>query len=277
VCRLYGFRANEETKVECTLARAQNALMIQSKADLRGLSHVDGWGIGYYPNGTPSVDRRATAAHQDIHFARTAERVYSRTVVAHVRRATVGKPLLENTHPFTHGRWLFAHNGTVTGWEEVRPRMEAEVPEELFRHRRGSTDSELAFYWLLARLGRAGIPIDRPAADLEALVRLLAGSVNTLAGWCRLSSDKEPRLNFVLTDGVCLVASRWGNTLCWVERHGVHDCEICGIPHVRHAPGFPYRAVVLGSEPISHEQWQAAPEQSVLSVDSAVRVAVQAL
>ena len=27
MCRLYGFRANEETKVECTLVHAQNALL----------------------------------------------------------------------------------------------------------------------------------------------------------------------------------------------------------------------------------------------------------
>ena len=37
--------------------------------------------------------------------------------VAHVRKATVGAPGLQNTHPFKRvlwGRdWVFAHNGTL--------------------------------------------------------------------------------------------------------------------------------------------------------------------
>src|SRR6476620_10098238 len=39
MCRHYAFRANEPTKVECTLVRAQNALLAQSRADRRGKTH----------------------------------------------------------------------------------------------------------------------------------------------------------------------------------------------------------------------------------------------
>ena len=43
MCRLYGFRANEPTKVECTLVHAQNALIVQSREDLAGLgTHMAG-------------------------------------------------------------------------------------------------------------------------------------------------------------------------------------------------------------------------------------------
>lgn len=35
MCRLYGFLANERTKVECSLVHAQNALLHQSRADIR--------------------------------------------------------------------------------------------------------------------------------------------------------------------------------------------------------------------------------------------------
>lgn len=34
MCRLYGFRANEATKVECALVLAQNSLLAQSRADM---------------------------------------------------------------------------------------------------------------------------------------------------------------------------------------------------------------------------------------------------
>jgi hypothetical protein len=43
MCRLYGFRATEPTKIECTLVHAQNALIIQSYRDQSGTSHLNGW------------------------------------------------------------------------------------------------------------------------------------------------------------------------------------------------------------------------------------------
>ncbi|MGV3723521.1 MAG: class II glutamine amidotransferase [Actinomycetota bacterium] len=278
MCRLYGFRANEPTKVECTLIRAQNALMLQSRGDLRGIEHPDGWGIGYYQDGLPVVERRATAAHADLHFNFTAERVFSQTVIAHVRRATVGAPELTNTHPFTFGAWVFAHNGTVTGIEALRSRLEAEIPEELLRRRLGATDSELAFFWLLARLHRQGVPMDAPCLDLSVLANTVASSVRELAGWCAAAwPEATPRLNFILTDGAALVATRWNNSLCWVRREGVHDCEICGIPHIRSLPGITYRAVVVASEPISHEDWQAVPDHSILVTDGMIRTTVSTI
>jgi predicted glutamine amidotransferase len=276
MCRLYGFRANEDTKVECTLVYAQNALLLQSRADRRGKSHADGWGIGYYQNGGPAVESRDTAAYADIHFSVTAERLYSRTVVAHVRRATVGPAALENTHPFRHGPWVFAHNGTVTGFKKLRHRLEQETGPTLLEHRRGTTDSELAFYWLLSRMARVGLNAEERADDPAALAAVVREAVELLDGRCRQASPKRiPRLNFLLTDGENLIATRWNHTLYWVLRRGIHDCEICGIPHVNHSSGIDYRAVVVASEPISHESWQALPESSVLAVDRDIKVQVQ--
>jgi predicted glutamine amidotransferase len=70
----------------------------------------------------------------------------------------------------------------------------------------------------------------------------------------------------MLTDGEQLVGSRLGRTLYYVERQGVHDCEICGFPHIHHNPRRAYRAVVVASEPISHEEWREVPERSVYRV-----------
>ena len=75
----------------------------------------------------------------------------------------------------------------------------------------------------------------------------------------------------MLTDGEVLTASRWGNTLHWVTRRGIHDCEICGVPHVQDLEESDYRAVVVASERISQESWQEVPEGSVLLVDREVR------
>lgn len=272
MCRLYGFRANEPTKVECTLAYAQNALLSQSRADLRGKSHPDGWGIGYYEDGEPAVERRATAAYQDLHFSATAERMFAHTVVAHVRKATVGATSIPNTHPFTHRGWMFIHNGTVRAFERVRPLLQERTDPEFLEQRRGTTDSELAFYWLLTQMKQAGINLDRRAAPKAAVEYLVGTAVKTLDEWCsREGAERPAQLNFIVTDGRILVASRWHNSLHWVGRDGVHDCEICGIPHVRHVEGTTYRAVVVASEPITHEAWREVPDASLLSVGASAK------
>jgi glutamine amidotransferase len=275
MCRLYGFRANEPTKVECTLAFAQNALLLQSRADLRGKSHPDGWGIGYYEDDEPTIERRATAAYEDLHFSTTAERIFTQTVVAHVRKATVGATDIPNTHPFVHGRWMFIHNGTVRAFDRIRPLLEERTAPELLKLRRGTTDSELAFYWLLTRMQRIGIDLGGRATPLEAVEDVLGTAVKTLDEWCtREGAERPAQLNFILTNGHTLVASRWRNSLHWVAREGVYDCESCGIPHVRHVDGTAYRAVVVASEPITHEAWREVPDGALLSVGDAARATI---
>ncbi|UCH25799.1 MAG: class II glutamine amidotransferase [Trueperaceae bacterium] len=275
MCRLYGLRANEPTKVECTLVYAQNALMAQSQADLRGVSHPDGWGIGFYEGPRATIERRDTAAHEDLHFSVTAERVYAETVVAHVRRATVGSNSQANTHPFCYRNWTFAHNGTVTAFERIRTTLEQQTEEDLLDQRRGTTDSELVFYWLLSRMSAAGLDPNGTGARLELLVEVLREAVAYLDDLNdRAGAENPAKLNFLLTDGSILVATRFRHSLYWLVREGIHDCEICGIPHVHHQPGVDYRAVVLASEPITHESWHEVPEGGVLAVDHTVHAEV---
>ncbi|MFY9989925.1 MAG: class II glutamine amidotransferase [Rhodoplanes sp.] len=258
MCRLYGFRATELTKIECTLLHAQNALIVQSWKDRSGTSHLHGWGLAAYQNQRLHIERQAQAAIEAEGFRRAASRAYSNTVLAHVRRATVGRIALENTHPFCHGPWAFVHNGTLPNFDSLRPRMiEMMTPE----HRaaiRGETDSEHVFHLILSM--NDAMP-DRP------LVETLSLSLGQIVAWCH-EIDPAARigLNVLLTDGDRLVGSRWGRTLHYVERWGVHDCEICGFPHIRHDPRHSYRAVVIASEPISDESWREIPDSCVFAV-----------
>lgn len=268
MCRLYGFRANEPTKVECSLVHAQNALLLQSRKDSLGRSHADGWGLASFHDGEITVEKREAAAFQDLHFSSAAERIYGTTVVAHVRRATVGGPSARNTHPFRYRRWVFAHNGTVAHFESIGPRLLSETEPRLRERREGTTDSEQAFFWLLSRLEASGVDIDGLVLDAGKVAGLLSEAVASLGG-------EKSKLNFLLTNGAVLVASRYHNSLYWLERDGVRDCEICGIPHVHHDRETSYRAVIVASEPISQEAWKEVPDEHVVSVDRDLGVAIE--
>src|SRR5947209_5745269 len=111
MCRLFGYRALEPASVQHELLEANNALCVQSR------EHPDGWGLGWYVGGEPQVARALEPAHADDDFAAVGRFLASRTIVAHVRKASVGRVALENTHPFEWGRWLFVHNGTVPRWD----------------------------------------------------------------------------------------------------------------------------------------------------------------
>jgi glutamine amidotransferase len=269
MCRLYGFRANEETKVECTLVHAQNALMVQSRQDLAGVSHTHGWGVATYEDHLPHVERQAWAAYHGEHFRRAAARVHSRTVLAHVRRATVGPPALENTHPFTYGPWSMIHNGTLPRFRQVRERMLAETRAEHRAAIGGVTDSEHLFRYLLS------LHDDPYQGDLLDWFR---SGVRQVIAWCQEVDPKlKIGLNVILTDGVELVGSRWGRGLFYIVRDGVYDCEVCGFPHVRHDPAQAYRAVVVASEPISHENWIEVPDHALYHVTKDFQMSIERL
>ena len=260
MCRLYGFRASEPTKVECTLVHAQNALMVQSRQDLAGYSHAHGWGIATYEDQTPHVERQAWAAYHGEHFRRAAARIYAESVLAHVRRATVGPANLANTHPFRHGRWTMIHNGTIPDFDRLRQPMLEAMEVDLRAQVRGVTDSEHFFFLVLSRLHR------RPVQGAAAALR---GAALQVIDWCRAFDPcAELGLNVLLTDGKQMLGTRIGRSLFWLERDGIYDCEVCGFPHVRHDASHAYRATVVASEPITHEGWQEVPDNTAFEVSA---------
>lgn len=260
MCRLYALRANEPTRVECSLVRAQNALMAQSQADLEGVMHGHGWGVADYANGLPLIEKNTWAAFHGEHFKKKAARVYAHTVIAHVRRATVGPQSLENTHPFSHGRWIFAHNGTVPHFDQVRKRLLENMDPIHHESILGETDSEHVFYFLLSLWARD------PSTDLLDIVRT---GVQKIVEWCNeIEPSVRVGLNIVLSDGQSLAGARLNRSLWFLERDHTFVCPICGKPHVHHHKGIDYRAVEVASEPLTEEKaWKGVPNGTVYSVD----------
>ena len=265
MCRLYALHANEPTRVECSLVLAQNALMRQSRGDREGLMHGHGWGVADYAGGLPVIEKQSWAAFDGEHFQKKAAKVYANTVIAHVRRATVGPPGIENTHPFGHGRWIFAHNGTVPAFDRVRP-MLLDAMESLHRNQiHGATDSEHLFRYLLSAWSR------HPERGLLDIVQQCLAQV---VAWSReVAPDSKVGLNIVLSDGDVVVGSRLDRTLWFLEREFLYHCPICDKPHVHHDPKADYRAVEVASEPLTDEPgWKEVPNGTVFRVDEDYRL-----
>jgi len=149
--------------------------------------HADGWGIAFFESegdqpgkGIRNFVDTQSAATSPIAQMLRAYPIKSHNVVAHVRKATVGRVALENSHPFVRelwGRyWVFAHNGDL---KDYAPRLHGNFKPV------GNTDSELAFCWLLQELAKshAGVPnVDELSLTLRELVPAITrhGSFNFL-------------------------------------------------------------------------------------------------
>ena len=161
--------------------------------------HADGWGIAFFESeqNTPDLPGKGVRYFVDKEGASTSPiaqmlRSYpikSHNVVAHVRKATVGAITLENCHPFVRelwGRyWVFAHNGDLKNYA---PTLHGNFKPV------GTTDSELAFCWLLQELSKshAGVP------SIEELTLTLAELVPQISA--------SGTFNFLLSNGEALWA-----------------------------------------------------------------------
>jgi len=271
MCRLYGFRSSYPRKVECELIRAENSLLAQSRKDSLGNSHPDGWGLATHDGEVPRVVRQAEAAGDSEAFRWASAQVHSRNVLAHVRRATIGDLRAENTHPFSYGRWVFAHNGTLAAFPALRERMLAETSAEQRGAILGHTDSEHIFHFLLSQ-----IETQPEKPSIEAVRE----GVTELVGWAqREVPGAEIGLNILMTDGRESLGVRFGRSLWYALRDRVHPCEVCGgALHVEGPPPEAYHAMVVASEPITRsEPWEVFPDASVFRIDAGARLQVEAL
>jgi predicted glutamine amidotransferase len=257
MCRLFGCLSREPGPVTHELFRAANALRVQSK------EHPDGWGLGWYENGMPHVVRSLTPAHGDAEFEKLSHYVSAQTVVAHVRKASVGAISPENTHPFQRGPWLFAHNGTLPEWEAVRGPLEAQLEPGLRSELRGETDSERCFYLFLTRLlHRCDLENASTSDAIEALRETQA--------LLKQTSPAPASTTFLITDGRLMLACRRGRTL-FISAPPADDQGRCTYVAVASEdPGAP-----PPGEP-RRKSWRQLPEESILAVDQQLRLTISA-
>ncbi|HKT02282.1 MAG TPA: ergothioneine biosynthesis protein EgtC, partial [Rugosimonospora sp.] len=141
--------------LSAVLVDPPHSLYRQSWAPRRqryGTVNADGFGVGWYAEGDPlpARYRQAVPIWADPSFADVARVTRTRALLAAVRSATEGTaPDASAAAPYRHGRYLFSHNGAVTGWPKSTVELAAGLPADLLLDLESRTDS--ALLWALVR------------------------------------------------------------------------------------------------------------------------------
>jgi glutamine amidotransferase len=226
----------------------QQSLIVQSRHSREAKSVVngDGFGLGWYADrAQPGLFRDVRPAWSDENLLSLAHQIKSRLFFAHVRASTGTATTRANCHPFSHGIWMFMHNGKIGGWETLRRPIEAAVPDRLFQHRQGTTDSEVIFLLLLAN----GLDDDPPAA--------CAATLQFIGDIMRRAREPEPlRVTAAFSDGRRVYALRYASDAA---------PETLYVRHRRTRAG-----TLVVSEPLDdgRDDWEAVPPQSFVSLAS---------
>lgn len=136
--------------------------------------HPQGWGIALFYAGGVSIEKEPHEASKSAYLSeRLQSTIRARNMFAHIRLATIGNTLYDNTHPFvyrdSYGRaWTQIHNGTLFDAPDVDPFFYKQV---------GTSDSERLLLYFVDQINQYSQEAGRelnPEERIELLEDLLA-------------------------------------------------------------------------------------------------------
>jgi len=252
------------------LYRPQHSLILQSfKARERTEPlNGDGFGVGWYATNispTPCVFTSLTPAWSNQNLRRLSEHVESSCFFAHVRAASPGMRVgEENCHPFQHHRFLWMHNGTIEGFWQIRRRLRASLPDQLYDAIQGTTDSEHAFAVFLQLLGDT-----ERVCSAKEMGQALVLTIAQLERWTAETGSSAPSyFNFAVTDGQSIAAVRY------VSNPALEPASLYYSVAGKHANE---RTVVIASERLNEDStdWIRVAPNHVVTITQELTVNIE--
>lgn len=251
MCRLLAYLGSP-ISLQPLLYEPEHSLIVQSyqpREMLSGVVNADGFGVGWYhpqKDTEPFTYKNTLPIWNDINLPSLSRYVESGCLLSYVRSATAGQALdFSNCQPFQYQRLLFIHNGRVekfrqTLYQPIRKLLN----DEIYQWIGGTTDSEHIFALMLSQWQA------NPGKTLEQALHITLLKLAEMAK----KHQTDVSANLVISDGDRLIASRFSTkspapSLYWTGND----------------PTFP-NGVIIASEPLSGDNWNFCPENSIISV-----------
>lgn len=222
MCELFGISTKREIEANDYLKRFFRHSRVQP----------DGWGLAILDNGNVSIEKEPLKASESQYLKnRLNGRIYTKRMMAHIRKATMGDVNFNNTHPFCgrdeSGRqWVMVHNGTL---------FEAPMLNSFQYSQHGNTDSERILLYLLSQVNKK-LLCDLNSFDVNERLELIDDIVVKLS--------PENKLNLMLYDG---------------EYFYVHKNE-AGTLYLKEIPA----GVIFSTRPLDDDSWEELPMNRLL-------------
>lgn len=171
MCRLLAFSSKHSTTIP--------EFVGSEFADFVELSNVhhDAWGLAIDKGAETSLVKLAETASNSESFAVNINQQIGFGGLLHFRWASPGLPVTDqNAHPFSHNGVSFIHNGALSPYDA----LEQLVSPELMTLRKGQTDSELFFLYLLTKIDKLGFQEGVLSAISEIKSNFEYSSINSM-------------------------------------------------------------------------------------------------
>jgi glutamine amidotransferase len=266
VSHLVAYSGNDPDRVECALFPARQALYS------RGANQAPGWGLGFALAGDVLLQKRPRPESAEVDFFALGRGLRADAIVARAGRDEGARAAAAEDDPFRFRSWLFATAGSADGFDRIRDRVLASVPDFLRRNIRGTSASEHVFHLFLAFLHDAGLleaMTAPPAALAKALRESAAFADRLLTG----TGSPSPHMALAVTNGRSLVVLSTGHPVQYLQIQGIADCTVCRDRNEigrddRRISHESLRAVIVEADEggPGRPGWQSLPPQGALLV-----------
>lgn len=217
--QFWGLSINDDSLVPCAVLK--HLSRVSSCAADSG-----SFGLGYYSRGELLQRQEPRCPEEPLDLTGMMESIRADLLIMHTRgdKGAPAKP--ENIHPFRFKEWLFAHNGEVAGFSEIKERLLEAVPSFIRRNIKGGTDSEVLFHLFLSFLYDAGC-LNRPAVQTSEIGDAVVRTFATVDEFAHLRDIPPSAASVIVSDGYSLVAGSRGILVDFAVIDEILYCERC--------------------------------------------------